>query len=153
MLTDGRGPLHHGVCSNYLKEVPPGGHLELFVRRWDLPFILLLWITYAYRILIPLMSWAMDGHIFHFFPLIPKGASYHVVAQNIYFLILSLIFPSATSFHMPKDPTVPVILVGPGTGVAPFRGFWHHRHHMIRHKKGEAGNCRNLLMWVGGLSV
>ncbi|KAK3859197.1 hypothetical protein Pcinc_034666, partial [Petrolisthes cinctipes] len=76
---NGRGPLHYGVCSNFLKEVPPGGHVELFVR-------------------------------------------------------------SATSFHMPKDPTVPVILVGPGTGVAPFRGFWYHRHHMIRHKKEKTGS-------------
>lgn len=74
----GRGPLHYGVCSNFLKEVPPGGHVELFAR-------------------------------------------------------------SATSFHMPQDPTVPVILVGPGTGVAPFRGFWHHRHHMMHHKKEKTG--------------
>nr|CCC18661.1 nitric oxide synthase [Scylla paramamosain] len=70
----GKGPLHYGVCSNFLKEVSPGDHVELFVR-------------------------------------------------------------SAPSFHLPRDPTVPIIMVGPGTGVAPFRGFWHHRHHAILHKK------------------
>lgn len=33
VLPDGKGPLHYGVCSNYLKEVKAGDHIELFVRR------------------------------------------------------------------------------------------------------------------------
>ncbi|KAG7170858.1 Nitric oxide synthase, salivary gland-like, partial [Homarus americanus] len=69
----GLGPLHFGVCSNFLKEVSPGDTVQLFVRR-------------------------------------------------------------ASSFHMPQDPSLPVILVGPGTGVAPFRGFWHHRNYMMQHQ-------------------
>ncbi|MGH0171552.1 UNVERIFIED_CONTAM: hypothetical protein FKN15_061827 [Acipenser sinensis] len=40
----------------------------------------------------------------------------------------------APSFRMPKDPKVPCILVGPGTGIAPFRSFWQQRLYDIEHK-------------------
>ncbi|XP_031367225.1 nitric oxide synthase, salivary gland isoform X1 [Apis dorsata] len=63
---DGFGPIHYGVCSNYLREVSDGEPLYVFVR-------------------------------------------------------------SAPNFYMPSEPKAPMILVGPGTGIAPFRGFWHHR--------------------------
>ncbi len=34
---------------------------------------------------------------------------------------------SANYFRMPEDPAAPMIMVGPGTGVAPFRAFVQHR--------------------------
>ncbi|XP_072944115.1 nitric oxide synthase-like protein isoform X1 [Epargyreus clarus] len=63
---DGEGPIHYGVCSNYLMDRKPGDEVYLFIR-------------------------------------------------------------SAPNFHLPEDLSVPLILIGPGTGIAPFRGFWHHR--------------------------
>ncbi|MGH0185974.1 UNVERIFIED_CONTAM: hypothetical protein FKN15_019885, partial [Acipenser sinensis] len=44
----------------------------------------------------------------------------------------------ASGFHLPKDPSLPSILVGPGTGIAPFRSFWQQRLHDLE-QNGVAG--------------
>jgi len=65
----GKGPMHFGVCSNYLAQLQVNAPVQCFFR-------------------------------------------------------------SAPNFHLPIEQDRPVIMVGPGTGVAPFRSFWRHKHHL-----------------------
>ncbi|KAG5335451.1 NOS protein, partial [Acromyrmex charruanus] len=73
---NGSGPVHFGVCSNYLRQISEGELLYVFVR-------------------------------------------------------------SAPNFYMPTETEAPVILVGPGTGIAPFRGFWHHRFAQMKLQRNQ----------------
>ncbi|XP_066546931.1 nitric oxide synthase 3 isoform X2 [Amia ocellicauda] len=62
----GQGPLHYGICSNWLNQIQSGQPVPCFIR-------------------------------------------------------------GAPSFRLPSDDSTPCILVGPGTGIAPFRSFWQQR--------------------------
>ncbi|KAK3390950.1 NADPH-cytochrome P450 reductase [Podospora didyma] len=62
----------------------------------------------------------------------PFGLSYEITGpRNRYDGIHVPVHVRHSNFKLPSDPTKPVIMVGPGTGVAPFRGFIRERKKQV----------------------
>ncbi len=57
-----------------------------------------------------------------------KGVASVFLAERVEdHMPVPLFFHSAKHFRLPEDPATPVIMVGPGTGIAPFRAFLQER--------------------------
>lgn len=58
---------------------------------------------------------------------IRKGVASTFLAERADDVPVPVYPSSAKHFHLPEDPTTPLIMIGPGTGVAPFRAFLQER--------------------------
>jgi hypothetical protein len=50
--------------------------------------------------------------------------------------LLGYVMPNP-GFHMPESVATPIIMIGVGSGIAPFRAFWQHRLAQMKVSVGQ----------------
>ena len=71
------------------------------------------------RVPTPLLSKKFDGKNTKLDRTKVQNCTGKTVLSNLFFSNFR-----AYSFYLPEDKSAPIMLVGPGTGIAPFRSFW-----------------------------
>ena len=59
------------------------------------------------------------------------------------------IFVKPSTFNLPDDMSVPIIMVGPGTGVAPMRAFLQERQFIITEAEGQTSGLGEAILFFG----
>ncbi len=78
-------------------------------------------------------SWKGDASVF-------EGACSTHLERSTSGEIQAFVSAPQTRFRLPDDPEVPLIMIGPGTGLAPFRGFLQERQQLLE-SGSTLGHC------------
>lgn len=59
------------------------------------------------------------------------------MSSNITLPKVKIFHKPTSDFHLPKSLEIPIILIGPGTGIAPFIGFLQHRKALVEQEQQD----------------